>query len=139
MGFTNAELEARDRVVFVQEFTPSELAAHRRRLVGIAEWLDERFPCARPSWRLIHGRGRQFLDEDTGRPLYGWTSIDESGRIVIGVHAGMVLTEKVMTLLHEWAHAHTWRQNRIERQRRSSHDDDFYLALGRIERAWGDR
>lgn len=43
----------------------------------------------------------------------------------------------VETLLHEWAHAHTMRHDRLENVRARLdrfHDDEFFLAYGRMYR-----
>jgi hypothetical protein len=50
--------------------------------------------------------------------------------------------EVIDTLLHEWAHAHTLRHANLERIRgrlEDYHDDEFWLAYGRMSRLLYDK
>jgi hypothetical protein len=60
-------------------------------------------------------------------------------RIEIRVRSNLVRREFVETLLHEWTHAHVMRHSIMEKRTREKtecfHDNEFWLAYGRIYEA----
>ena len=129
--------ERKERVatLFVHHWTRQQLNTHRRRLLRVADLLHERFPSPYP-WDLI--QSKNLKDKDSKGeiwPLFG-SCTHYAGKFTLHINATLPLYCKVETLLHEWAHAHTWRQPPVEAARLDPHDDEFYLTLGRIERWW---
>ncbi len=63
--------------------------------------------------------------------------------IRISLAANTTIAETVLTVIHEWAHVLTQQFAKQEEARASAHDDEYWLAYGRIDRAYheydGDR
>ncbi|MBK25958.1 MAG: hypothetical protein CME70_18295 [Halobacteriovorax sp.] len=130
---TLAEKISRAEHFFHYKWTREELLVHRGRLLDISEWLSRNFPSPYP-YKLSQTNRLAYTQEGIKFPIFGQCSC-ENGKMLIQIHSNLPLHEKIETLLHEWAHAHTWRHLNIELER-EEHDDEFYLVLGRIERAW---
>lgn len=128
--------EKLDRVehFFHFKWTRQELLVHRGRLMDICTWLHIHFPCPYP-YKLYQSKRISYTHDGINLPVFGQCSYYK-GIMHIHIHSNLPLHEKIQTLLHEWAHAHSWRHANIERTREEEHDDSFYLALGKIERAW---
>ena len=122
-----------DAVEFGNEYTRAEMQRHRRFLVSTMRWLAGEFPTPYPVYLFQHPN----LRDDGGEILHGMTTLRASRRLKIEVHAKAPLVNKVDTLLHEWAHCHVWRHMQLELRRlHGGHDDEFWLALGKIMARW---
>ena len=132
-GYEVEERKDRVAVLFCNDWTRQELNIHRKRLTSIADLLSKPFPSPYP-WKISQTKNL-YLNKSKHWPLFGCCTY-WGGRFTIEINATLPLFSKIETLLHEWAHAHTWRQAAVEDTRFDPHDDEFYLALGRIERWW---
>jgi hypothetical protein len=94
----------------------------------LEEWLMRHFPTPFPV----------RVDYTSKVIMLGSTECDaicnrRKKKLYIKIHKYSCRTCMVDTLIHEWAHAHTWGHAQME-CRRDEHDDVFYLAFGRIQR-----
>lgn len=108
----------------------------QRRIVQCRYWLENNFMSPYPvrvEWRFIPAESK---DE---RPPYAITW--KEGRGFIIRLAPRQLPDKALAidaLLHEWGHVLDWRDQASERLRQDIHSDEFWLAAGRVYRAWHD-
>jgi hypothetical protein len=114
------------------------------RVSQTAQWLTENFPPEYPvkvKWLSVvpipkdiqEGLTKKELEEG----LYAVCS--KRGKrftITLSKRACFTRAQAVETLLHEWAHALCWKFASMEARRLSDHDDEFFLAWGRIYRAY---
>jgi hypothetical protein len=131
------ERKERVAILFGRKWSRQQLNIHRQRLLLIIDHLHEEFPSPYP-WTLSQTKNLHHKDpRGESWPLFGCCT-HYAGRFTLQINATLPLFSKVETLLHEWAHAHTWRQPPVEAARADPHDDEFYLVLGRIERWWAE-
>ena len=104
------------------------------RVRQIRRWLDHRFPLPYPvTLQLPRFEGKR-------KNLAGQT-IRQAGRTYVYVARNQSTSLMITTLFHEWAHARTEQRHTLEQKRIGrcgSHDDEFYLELGRVERGYFD-
>jgi len=96
------------------------------------EWLMRNFPPAYP----VRVRYVPKIEEE-GEDCIGLCE-RVGRRFEILVRDRMNRREMIETLAHEWAHAYVWRHAVVERRGRERsgiyHDDEYWLAFGRIYR-----
>jgi len=118
--------------------------SNQSRLLQIARWLAAEFPTPFP---VVVRCPKKIAADPGDKPsirltgYYGYTvRIGQKIHIRIAVRPGINLWIQIDTLLHEWAHATTTRQSKIEDARlaHGAHDDEWALAFGRIYRRYYD-
>ena len=114
--------------------------SNRDRVMQVGRCLAVRFPTPYPVTlrcpkKIAAHRNEEAIIRLTG---YFGETWQEGRKIVIriAVRKGIARYEANSTLLHEWAHAVTLRQSKIEDKRLShgGHDDEWALAYGKIYR-----
>lgn len=110
-----------------KEYRLYDSKKHRKLIKKIQIWLKNSFepPCK------VKVVIRCLKNIDSEEHYYGETG-KERGIFTISIEKHVSLIEVINTLLHEWAHTRTWRVDSMKHD----HGDEFYLELGRIERAW---
>jgi len=110
----------------------------RQRLRQVERWLRSTCPTTLPVLRV---RVERIGD--------GWSDLGECytvpGGLAIRVQSGQDMGPAIDHLLHEWAHAMSWptryaeeAHRRLRRREHPEHPDEFWLAYGRVYRAWHD-
>jgi hypothetical protein len=108
------------------------------------EWVRVAFPAPYPvtvKWRPHIPHDKEDIPRLSKREvragIYG-DCYREGRRFIIRLskRRNLTINYAVDTLLHEWAHTLTWGLENQNRCRESFHDDEFWLALGRIYRAY---
>ena len=118
---------------------------HRDRVWQCTQWLQVTFPCEYPvtvKWRKycagFDGKDKKRITKyrrEMG--IHGWCWRDGKKFTITLSSRKCDKTEvAIEVLVHEWAHAMTAKFAKMERRRLSEHDDEFFLAWGRIYRAW---
>jgi len=105
---------------------------NRDRLKQVANWLRASYPTPYPVELYI---GKLSLPN---RPIeHGGdcTRVHKGRRryLLVRIEERLPRGDAIFYLLHEWAHAHTWACDAIEKTR-AMHPDEFWLALGRMYR-----
>jgi hypothetical protein len=113
----------------------------------LEEWLRENYPTPYPvevRWSSKIAADRNEPSSVRRRGYFGecyWVE----GKTIIRLSKLRLrqVSFVVDTLQHEWAHAMTMPNSRVEkalesRGKNHEHPDEFWLALGRIYRAWWD-
>ncbi len=108
------------------------------RILQIARCLAVKFPTPYPTTVQVTKKiaclpGASAMERRIGDMGY----VNREGRklvIRIAVRPGLKRQAMIDTLMHEWAHAVTWRQANMESLRGQGHDDEWALMLGRIYR-----
>ena len=104
------------------------------RLRQVANWLRREFPTPYSVRLRIEALGPP--GKQSGN--WGETYRSRSGRsLTLRIDSRIKWQEAIDVLLHEWAHAVTWRQEWVE-NRRPLHDDEWALQFGKIYRAFHD-
>ena len=99
---------------------------HRGIVRSVQRWLGHAFKA--PAKVKVSIICMKNVDDE---PLYGITyKVGKDFIIKIEKHTSLMAV--LGTLLHEYAHVRTWRSDSMV----GDHGDEFYLELGRIERAW---
>tara|TARA_R110000824_G_scaffold91379_5_gene222437 strand:+ start:6038 stop:6406 length:369 start_codon:yes stop_codon:yes gene_type:complete len=107
------------------------MTKERRRLRRIHRWLERNFPGESPV-RLIVGKMPRS-DKDCVGVYYP----SDSGKgAFIRLSNVQTRTEKINTLLHEWAHHRLDPLSVCAERDHGGHVNAFYLEYGRIERAY---
>lgn len=119
----------------------------RDRAYQCEQWLREKFPTAFPVkvvWRkYCSGWDRSELKRMTKREripgIHAWC-LKDGPKFTIALSSRVCSTiyESIDVLLHEWAHAVSFKYAKLEKLRVSEHDDEFFLTWGRIYRAWNE-
>jgi hypothetical protein len=103
----------------------------RRRLRKIHKWLEENFPGEVPIRLLVEKMPKSEKD------CVGVYYPPEDGRSAfIRISKDQTRTEKIYTLLHEWAHYRLDPLAISADRNHGGHVNAFYLEYGRIERAY---
>jgi hypothetical protein len=98
-------------------------------LPKVEEWLMANYPTPFPV-KVVVKKDVKF----EGQWCYGVTN-RRGRKLTISIREMRCRSCFWNTLIHEWAHAHTWGHDKLEFRRRSEgHDDVFILAAGKIER-----
>ena len=114
------------------------------RAIQVTKWLRKTFPTPHPvTVRWATKLDNDWEDEDlmTEREkaggIYGMCFLKKRRFcIVLSKKRCQTISDTIDTLLHEWAHAVTWRVSKMEYVRLSCHDDEFFLQWGRIYRRY---
>lgn len=117
----------------------------RKRLQQMAEWLRANHPTPYPV--VVRWTPKIASDPSDPAELRKIGDFAEcywsKGRVIIRLSSRRCRSFHVAsdTLLHEWAHAMTMPNSRLERhpaRSHSHHGDDWALAFGRCYRSWVD-
>jgi hypothetical protein len=103
----------------------------RRRLLKIKNWLVDNFPPPTPV-RVIVGVMPKDYKDCVGTYQPPCDSVYATIRICIDQSR----TEKVSTLIHEWAHLRIDPDAEAATKTHGGHTNEFYLEYGRMERAF---
>lgn len=96
------------------------------RLRQVARWLTAKFPCPYPvSLHLSR------FPEGPGSLDYGATT-RKGRRFHIYLNTRYPRHLLIMILLHEWAHARSWRHETMEKRKLTHHDAEWGLAFAEI-------
>ena len=118
-----------------------------KRIHQIARWLSSQpsFETPYPTSVRVVGRRELKIDpadasDSTETHLCGDCARTDD-KIYIRLGSWLHRGEAIETLLHEWAHAATMREGRIEdlRLEMGAHDDEWAIVYGRIYRAFNDQ
>ncbi|MBE85131.1 MAG: hypothetical protein CME21_21455 [Gemmatimonadetes bacterium] len=103
----------------------------RRRILKIKRWLADNFPGKYPV-RVIVSRMPKGLEDCLGAyvPPY------DSKYSTVWICKRSSQSQKIETLLHEWAHCRTDPDAEKSECLHGGHTNAFYLEYGRIERAY---
>lgn len=100
----------------------------RKRLKQTEVWLRKNFPTPYPvTVRII-----KFQDDACGE-CYRLNK-----NIVIRINKETPRHEQISSLIHEWAHAMTWPNSRLEKINALEHPDEWGLDYAKIYRGWFD-
>lgn len=103
----------------------------RRRLLKIKNWLVDNFPGKYPVRVIVQSMPRDMED------CFGTYVPPESSKYsTIWISSDLVQSQKIETLIHEWAHYRTDPDADRHGQRYGGHTNAFYLEFGRIEREY---
>ena len=101
----------------------------RKRLKQTESWLRERFPTPHP----VKVRIEKFKNENICGECFR-----RNGYVVIRINSIFSIHEQISSLIHEWAHAMTWPNKRLERAGFNEHSDIWGLAYAKVYREWFD-
>lgn len=105
---------------------------NRKKLADLESFLRENFKTPYPvevQYRRLEGRGVQRVYGETYR---------RGRQLIITLDPRMILSDSIGIMIHEWAHAHVWRHETMEKGR-VHHDAEWGLAYAKIYSAWHDR
>ena len=114
------------------------------RLLQIVQWLKKEFPTSHPvtfrfAKKIAASADATPMQKRTGN----WGEASLVGRKIIVrivVRKGVLRSQSIETLLHEWAHAVTFKSAKLEAQRPDLgyHDKEWALKFGQIYRKFID-
>lgn len=106
----------------------------RGRLKQVENWLRDKFPT--PYKTLVRVEAAPQFGKGH---YYGVTWRRDDGIVLISISNKLTWTPAQEVLIHEWAHAMTWRPDHIERLRdHAHHDTEWAIAYGKIYQRFHD-
>jgi hypothetical protein len=108
-----------DSVYGVLDSIPS-----RKRVKQLELWLRKNFPTPYPV--VVHV---EKISDNVYGECYKWT-----GNVTIRINKNIPKAEQLHSLIHEWAHAMTWPNRKLEKSGRPEHPDEWGLAYAKIYR-----
>lgn len=95
----------------------------QERILQVSRWLADKYPCAYPVVVQF-----EYMEDEVG-------SCDRIGKeFIISLDPKTRWDLMIMILIHEWAHARTWRHAVIEKKKDVQHDSDWGIAFAEIYR-----
>ena len=114
---------------------------NHQRVEQVGRWLAEKFPTPYPVEIRVCSKVAAARNASPAEKKVGddGETYRVDRRIIVRVSSGARRYGSTMTgtLLHEWAHARTWRHEILE-HKRAPHDDEWGLAYVQIYRAFYD-
>tara|TARA_R110002167_G_scaffold212152_4_gene416769 strand:+ start:424 stop:807 length:384 start_codon:yes stop_codon:yes gene_type:complete len=107
------------------------MTKERRRLAKILRWLKKNFPGKRPVRLIVSMMPKDEMD---CAGVY-YPPVDSKSAF-IRLNKDQTRSEKIYTLLHEWAHYRIDPLAESVERDHGGHPNAFYLEYGRIERAY---
>jgi hypothetical protein len=107
------------------------MTKERRRIAKILKWLKGNFPGKKPVRLFVC---KMPKDETDCAGVY-YPPVDSKSAF-IRLNKDQTVSEKIYTLLHEWAHHRIDPLAESVERDHGGHPNAFYLEYGRIERAY---